>query len=185
MEYTRTKKKVYEWVKAGKRATVNHESEKIMPRRKRIRKKCKRGSRDSGLKETLLSLLKTTKGGRLKVSWPASNASDGFVFLGTVNDGEDIMGKILTSQDLDLVGLGKCLRAHPVLLREIAILQGDRTDNGPIQELRVALDDILLQHLVLEDACHKHTREELACIDEVVAKSQAAIRCHHNQSSHA
>lgn len=109
------------------------------------------------------------------VLWPASNASDGVVFLRTVDDGEDIMSKILACQDLDLVSLRKSLRAHVVLLREIAVLQCNGTDNGPIQELRVALDDILLQHLVLEDAGHKHTRKQPARVDEVVAKSQAAI----------
>lgn len=116
-----------------------------------------------------LILLKATERSRLTVLWPASNASDGVVFLRTIDDGEDIMGKILACQNLDLVSFGKGFRAHVVLLREIAVLQRDGTDDGPIQELRVALDDILLQHLIFEDAGHKHTREQVARVNEVVA----------------
>lgn len=116
-----------------------------------------------------LILLKATERSRLTVLWPASNASDGVVLLRTIDDGEDIMGKILACQNLDLVGFGKGFRAHVVLLREIAVLQRDGTDDGPIQELRVALDDILLQHLIFEDAGHKHTREQVARVNEVVA----------------
>lgn len=98
----------------------------------------------------------------------SGNAADLLVFLWLVDDGENVVRQILARQHLDL-GLWQLFATHPVTFRQITVPKRNRAHYSPVKGLRVPLDDVLLQNLVLENPGHEHTGKELSGHGKIIA----------------